>query len=75
MVKPFLMVFWLSKHYSAGDSERQKRCGRQKKRWKDNVKEWTGTDFASSSRAAGDGTMCKGIVGKSFVAPSESESP
>ena len=29
----------------------RKRC-RQKKRWEDNIKEWTGMDFASSTRAA-----------------------
>ena len=29
--------------------------GRQKKRWEDNIKEWTGVDFASSTRAAETG--------------------
>ena len=29
-----------------------KKRGRQKKRWEDNIKEWTGMDFASSARAA-----------------------
>ena len=32
------------------------RKGRQKKRWEDNVKEWTGMGFASSARAAEDMT-------------------
>ena len=31
------------------------RKGRQKKRWEDNIKEWTGMDFASSTRAAKTG--------------------
>ena len=30
---------------------KKKRC-RQKKRWEDNIKEWTGMDFASSPRTA-----------------------
>ena len=30
----------------------EKRRGRQKKRWEDNIKDWTGIDFASSTRAA-----------------------
>ena len=30
----------------------KRKRGRQKKRWEDNIKEWTGMDFASSTRAA-----------------------
>ena len=37
-----------------------KRRGRQKKRWEDNIKEWTGMDFVSSTRAAEDRTKWKG---------------
>ena len=33
--------------------------GRQKKRWEDNIKEWTGMDFASSTRAAENRTRWK----------------
>ena len=29
-----------------------KKRGRQKKRWKNNIKEWTGIDFASSARGS-----------------------
>ena len=43
--------------------------GRQKKRWKDNIKEWTEMDFASSTRAAENGTRWKGIVANSSVVP------
>ena len=46
-----------------------KRNGRQKKRLEDNIKEWTGRDFASSTRAAEDRTRWKGIVVKSSVVP------
>ena len=28
------------------------RQGRQKKRWEDNIREWTGPEFAKSQRAA-----------------------
>ena len=31
-----------------------RRRGRQKKRWKDNIKEWTGMEFEDSLRAAED---------------------
>ena len=33
----------------------KRKGGRQKKRWEDNIKEWTGMDFASSTRAAETG--------------------
>ena len=40
-----------------------KRRDRQKKRWRDNIKEWQGNAFASSSRAAGqdkvERNLCK----------------
>ena len=59
-------VFWLSKDNSARHSARKRR---QKKRWEDNIKGWTGMDFASSTRAAEDRTMWKGIVVKSSAVP------
>ena len=62
-----LKVFWLSKDNSAGHSTRKRRKGRQKKRWEDNIKEWTGVDLASSTRAVEDRTRWKRIVVKSSV--------
>ena len=38
----------------------KRKRGRQKKRWEDNIKEWTGMDFASSTRAAENRTKWKG---------------
>ena len=38
----------------------KRKRGRQKKRWEDNIKEWTGMDFASSTRAAGNRTKMEG---------------
>ena len=43
--------------------------GRQKKRWEDNIKEWTGIDFASSTRAAENRSRWKGIIANSSVVP------
>ena len=45
--------------------KRKRKRGRQKKRWVDNIKEWTGMDFASSTRAAENRTRSKGIVANS----------
>ena len=47
----------------------KRKRGKQKKRWEDNIKEWTGMDFASSIRAAEKGTKWKGVVANSSVVP------
>ena len=52
-----------------GTKKGQKKRGRQKKRWEYNMKEWTGLDFASSTRAAENRTRWKGIVANSSVVP------
>ena len=44
--------------------EKEEGC-RQKKRWEDNITEWTGMDFVSSTRAAEDRARWKGVVAKS----------
>ena len=46
-----------------------RRRGRQKKRWEDNIKEWTGMEFGDSLIAAGDRERWKVIVATSSVAP------
>ena len=43
--------------------------GRQRKRWEDNIKEWTGMGFGDSLRAAEDREGWKGIVATSSVMP------
>ena len=48
---------------------KKRKKGREKKRWEDNIKEGIELDFASSTRAAEDGTRWKGIVVKSSVVP------
>ena len=45
--------------------------GRQKKRWEENFKEWTGMDFASPTRAAGNRTRRKRNVVNSSVVPDD----
>ena len=46
-----------------------RRRGRQKKRWEDNIKEWTGMEFGDSLRAAKDREGWKVIVATSPVVP------
>ena len=46
-----------------------RRRGRQKKRWDDNIKEWTRIEFRDSLRAAEDRERWKGIVAMSSEMP------
>ena len=59
----------LAKTMLQGTVKGKRKRGRQKKRWEDNIKEWTGMDFASSTRAAENRSGWKGIVAKSSVVP------
>ena len=59
----------LAKTILQGAVKGQRQRGRRKKRWEDNIKEWTGIDFASSTRAADNRTRSKGIVANSSVVP------
>ena len=48
----------LAKTILQGTVQGKRRKGRQKMRWEDTIWEWTGMDFASSTRAAEDRTSC-----------------
>ena len=52
----------LAKTILQGKLKRKRRRGRQKNAWEDNIKEWTGIDFTSSSRAPENRTSWKGII-------------
>ena len=67
MVWPRLHIFRFSKDNPTGHSEMKRRRSRKKKRWDDNMKEWTEMDFGSSARAAE--TRQDGIVANSSVVP------
>ena len=59
----------LAKTILQGTVKGKRKRGRQKKRWEDNIKEWTGMDFAGSTRAAENRSRWKGIVANSSVVP------
>ena len=48
----FGYVSGLAKTILQGTVNGKRKRGRQKKRWEDNIKEYTGMDFASSTRTA-----------------------
>ena len=66
MVWPLHKILWHGEDNSAGDSERSTK---EKKRWEDNIKEWTRMEFGDSRRVAEDGQWWKGIVATSSVSP------
>ena len=45
------------------------RQGRQRKRWEDNIREWTGLEFAKSLRTVENKKKWRKLVAKSSVAP------
>ena len=49
----------LAKTILQGTMKGGRRQGRQKKRWEDNIREWTGLEFARSQRAVENGEKWK----------------
>ena len=59
----------LAKTILQGTVKGKRKRGRQKKRWEDDIKEWTGMGIASSTRAAENRARWKGIVANPSVVP------
>ena len=57
----------LARHSERGKKTRQK--GRQRRRWEDNIREWTGLEFAKSQRAVENREKWRKLVAKSSVVP------
>ena len=62
----------MAKTILQGTVKGARRRERQKKRWEDNIKEWTGMRFGDSLKAAEDRKGWKGIVATSSVVPRRS---
>ena len=59
----------LAKTILQGTVRGGRKRGRQKKRWEDNVKEWTGLEFTASQRAAEDRGRWRELVAESALVP------
>ena len=59
----------LAKTILQGTVKGGKRQGGQKKRWEDNIREWTGLEFAMSQRAVENTEKWRKVVVKSSVVP------
>ena len=59
----------LAKTTLQGTVKGGRRQGRQKKRWEDNIREWTGLELAESQRAVENREKMRKLVVKSSVVP------
>ena len=59
----------LAKTILPGTVKGRRRQGRQRKRWEDNIRDWTGLDFAKSQRAVENREKWRKLVAKSSVVP------
>ena len=59
----------LTKTILQGTVNGGRRQGRQRKRWEDNIREWTGLEFAKSQRAVENREKWRKLVAKSSVVP------
>ena len=59
----------LAKTISQGTVKGGRRQGRQRKRWEDNIREWTGLEFVKSQRAVENSEKWRKLVAKSSVVP------
>ena len=59
----------LAKTISQGTVKGGRRQDRQRKRWEDNLREWTGLEFAKSQRAVENREKRRKLVVKSSVVP------
>ena len=59
----------LAKTILQGTEKGERRQGRQRKRWEDNIREWTGLEFVKSQRAVGNREKWRKLIAKSSVVP------
>ena len=59
----------LAKTILQGTVKGGRRHGRQRKRWEDNIREWTGLEFGKSQRAVENRENWRKLVVKSSVVP------
>ena len=59
----------LAKTVLHGTVKEGRRQGRQRKSWEDNIREWTGLEFAKSQRVVENRGKWRKLVAKSYVMP------
>ena len=59
----------LAKIILQGTVKGGRRLGRQRRRWEDKIREWTGLEFAKSQKAVENRKIWRKLVAKSSVVP------
>ena len=59
----------LAKTILQGTVKGERRQGGQRKRWEDNIREWTGLEFGKSQRAVKNREKWRKLVAKSSMVP------
>ena len=59
----------LAKTILHGTVQGGRKLGRQRKRWEDNIRKWTGLEFGKSQRAVENREKWRKLVAKSSVVP------
>ena len=57
------------KTITQGTAKGERRQDRQKKKWEDNIREWTGLEFGKSQRVVENRQKWRKLVAKSSVVP------
>ena len=65
----FSLSLGLAKTILQGRVKGGRRQGRQRKRWEDKIRAWTGLEFAKSQRAVENSEKLRKLVAKSSVVP------
>ena len=58
---------WYGHVFHSSDLAKKGREGRQRKRWEDKIREWTGLEFGRSQRAVENRRKWRKLVAKSYV--------
>ena len=66
---PFIRSGKKKKKILQGTVKGGRRQGGQRKRWEDNIREWTGLEFGKSQRALENRKKLRKLVAKSSVVP------
>ena len=62
-----VIIMIIAKTILQGTVKGRRRQGRQRKRWEDNITEWTGLEFAKSQREVVNREKWRKLVVKSVV--------
>ena len=69
ILKRHRLLWYLAKTILQGTVKGGRRQGGQRKRWEDNIREWTGLEFGRYQRAVENREKWKKLVAKSSVVP------